>query len=304
MDLPPLWRKFPFSSPPDYCIIKYGTERACPPCFVLTAHRGQGAPGSRPCGRRAQWSRPTSIASAGRTGGHMGPPLRKIRSVIRHCEEGRRPDAAIRTFMQGERIPTAPPGPRNDGVGAQGAPQAAKGRPHEEQRTCCGRRPLIRPFGPPPPKEKVQTARPGGRALQGCAIRCPPHHGRGKPLPYGKTRRANTPGGASRMPRPIGSSHPTSHRTVIRHCEEGRRPDVAIRFPAIGHKRNGLPRPLRGLGMTGRGIACAATGAPVLGQQKRQKVSPLPLIEIGGEVMLYGGEAAPDGPAGAGGPGL
>ena len=100
---------------------------------------------------RAQWSRPTSIASAGRAGGHMGPPLRKIRSVIRHCEEGRRPDAAIRTFMQGERIPTAPPGPRNDGVGAQGAPQAAKGRPHEEQRTCCGRRPLIRPFGPPSP---------------------------------------------------------------------------------------------------------------------------------------------------------
>ena len=132
-------------------IWQYGTERACPPCFVLTAHRGQGAPGSRPCGRRAQWSRPTSIASAGRAGGHMGPPLRKIRSVIRHCEEGRRPDVAIRIFMQGERIPTAPPGPRNDGVGAQGAPQAAKGRPHEEQRTCCGRRPLIRPFGPPSP---------------------------------------------------------------------------------------------------------------------------------------------------------
>ena len=34
------------------------------------------------------------------------------------------------------------------------------------------------------------------------------------------------------MPRPTGSSHPISHRTVIRHCEEGHRPDVAIRFPA------------------------------------------------------------------------
>ena len=177
LDLPPLWRKFPFSSPPDYCIIKYGTERACPPCFVLTARGSQGAPGSRPCGRRAQWSRPTSIASAGRAGGHMGPPLRKIRSVIRHCEEGRRPDVAIRTFMQGERIPTAPPGPRNDGVGAQGAPQAAKGRLMKNHRPVAGGAPSSGPSGHRPPREKVQTARPGGRALQGCATRRPPHHG-------------------------------------------------------------------------------------------------------------------------------
>ena len=55
-------------------IWQYGTERACPPCFVLTARRGQGAPGSRPCGRRAQWSRPTSIASAGKAGGHRPSP--------------------------------------------------------------------------------------------------------------------------------------------------------------------------------------------------------------------------------------
>ena len=187
MDLPPLWRKFPFSSPPDYCIIKYGTERACPPCFVLTARRGQGAPGSRPCGRRAQWSRPTSIASAGRAGGHMGPPLRKIRSVIRHCEEGRRPDVAIRTFMQGERIPTAPPGPRNDGVGAQGAPQAAKGRPMKNHRPVAGGAPSSGPSGHRPPCGGKQRAAEGGGsyerrrgqapALQGCTTRRPPHHG-------------------------------------------------------------------------------------------------------------------------------
>ena len=164
--LPALWRKFPFSSPPDYCIIKYGTERACPPCFVLTAHRGQGAPGSRPCGRRAQWSRPTSIASAGRAGGHMGPPLRKIRSVIRHCEEGRRPDVAIRTFMQGERIPTAPPGPRNDGVGAQGAPQAAKGRLMKNHRPVAGGAPSSGPSGHLPPCGGKQRAAEGGGSYE------------------------------------------------------------------------------------------------------------------------------------------
>ena len=194
MDLPPLWRKFPFSSPPDYCIIKYGTERACPPCFVLTAHRGQGAPGSRPCGRRAQWSRPTSIASAGRAGGHMGPPLRKIRSVIRHCEEGRRPDVAIRIFMQGERIPTAPPGPRNDGVGAQGAPQAAKGRLMKNHRPVAGGAPSSGPSGHLPPCGGKQRAAEGGGPYERRRGQAPPYRVR---YPMPAAPRGSDRGGAS-----------------------------------------------------------------------------------------------------------
>ena len=65
--------------------------------------------------------------------------------MIRHCEEGHRPDVAIRSPVKRERIPTAPPGPRNDGVGTQGTP--ANGAPSR-------------------------------RAPQSCTTRCPPHHGR------------------------------------------------------------------------------------------------------------------------------
>ena len=185
--LPALWRKFPFSSPPDYCIIKYGTERACPPCFVLTARRGQGAPGSRPrlafIGPLGQFT----FCPYRPAGGHMGPPLRKIRAVIRYCEKGRRPDVAIRIFMQGERIPTAPPGPRNDGVGAQGAPQAAKGRLMKNHRPVAGGAPSSGPSGHLPPCGGKQRAAEGGGpyerrrgqapALQDCTTRHPPHHG-------------------------------------------------------------------------------------------------------------------------------
>ena len=53
------------------------------------------------------------------------------------------------------------------------------------------------------------------------------------------------------------------NRSVIRHCEEGRRPDVAIRAPV---QENGFPRPLRGLGMTGRAhtvrLRAATRGRP------------------------------------------
>ena len=55
-------------------------------------------------------------------GGGKPPPYRGASSdtrhtMIRHCEEGHRPDVAIRSPVKRERIPTAPPGPRNDGMG-------------------------------------------------------------------------------------------------------------------------------------------------------------------------------------------
>ena len=48
-------------------------------------------------------------------------------------------------------------------------------------------------------------------------------------------------------PPPYRIAPPDTSHTMIRHCEEGRRPDVAIRPPV---QENGFPRPLRGLGMT------------------------------------------------------
>ena len=50
------------------------------------------------------------------------PYMAAGRVVLRHCEEGRRPDAAIRIPPGKRRIPTAPPGPRNDGEGERPAP--------------------------------------------------------------------------------------------------------------------------------------------------------------------------------------
>ena len=103
--------------------------------------------------RQADWGRDT--------GGHMGPPVRKNRPVIRHCEEGRRPDVAIRAPVQERRIPTAPPGPRNDGLGTQCAPAGGHAGP-----------PLQNPL-----KCNVERRRGQAPALQGCAARHPPHHG-------------------------------------------------------------------------------------------------------------------------------
>ena len=68
------------------------------------------------------------------------------RTMIRHCEEGHRPDVAIRSPVKRERIPTAPPGPRNDGVGTQGTPangapsgRAPQGASSGTHRTTGGR---------------------------------------------------------------------------------------------------------------------------------------------------------------------
>ena len=107
---------------------------------------------------KANWCRGALRAP---TGGHTGPPLRKNRSVIRHCEEGRRPDVAIRAPVQERRIPTAPPGPRNDGLGTQCAPAGGHAGP-----------PLQNPL-----KCNVERRRGQAPALQSCATRHPPHHG-------------------------------------------------------------------------------------------------------------------------------
>ena len=56
---------------------------------------------------------------------------------------------------------------------------------------------------------------PGRRNAPNQKVRCKTG-GRGKPLPCAKTRSGNTPGGASGMPRPTGSPHPTSRRNVTR----------------------------------------------------------------------------------------
>ena len=55
---------------------------------------------------------------------------------IRHCEEGRRPDVAIRIPVQNKRIPAAPPGPRNDGSGGHMGPPLQKSREYNVEPTA------------------------------------------------------------------------------------------------------------------------------------------------------------------------
>ena len=96
-------------------------------------------------------------------------------------------------------------------------------------------RPIPPVRGPTPLIKGTWTRRPHGAALTAYPVR------------------PSCRGGPACPPTPSGRTHrcaPTAaRRVVLRHCEEGRRPDAAIRIPP---GQGGFPRPLRGLGMTGR----------------------------------------------------
>ncbi len=82
---------------------------------------------------------------------------------IRHCEEGRRPDVAIRIPVQNKRIPAAPPGPRNDGSGGHMGPPLQKSREYNVEPTA-GASPR------PTALRHIGAARQGCRALHDCVF--------------------------------------------------------------------------------------------------------------------------------------
>ena len=71
--------------------------------------------------RGAQHSLPRRPAAG------QAPALRRCTPVVRHCEEGRRPDAANPYSSEKRRIPTAPSWPRNDGGGRTPGPPCERG---------------------------------------------------------------------------------------------------------------------------------------------------------------------------------
>ena len=94
------------------------------PCNPPKAPSDEGA-----VSRQADWGRDT--------GGHMGPPVRKNRPVIRHCEEGRRPDVAIRAPVQENGFPRPLRGLGMTGRAHTVRPRAATwGRPYKKAESA------------------------------------------------------------------------------------------------------------------------------------------------------------------------
>ena len=97
-------------------------------------------------------------------GGHMGPPLRRHTGsffVIARRAAG--PTRQSVSPSKEKRIPTAPPGPRNDGAGAQCAPLQGGGQVA----------PSSGPAGHPPPRGKVRRVKDAA-PYKGCASKSLP----------------------------------------------------------------------------------------------------------------------------------
>ena len=161
---------------------------------------------------------------AGRT--HRCAPTAARRVVLRHCEEGRRPDAAIR-IPRTRRILTAPSGPRNDGsagasprptwftpsvgAGVLTGPQAATwGRPYENSGPLWSvgadlrvRPPVLGAHIGAPLRRRAESSRPTRCIFpQGRGQVAPSSGPAGHLPPRGKVRRAGSL-------RPTGAHFPT-----------------------------------------------------------------------------------------------